>query len=50
MNKKSRKLTLTVETLRNLNPNDLKEMVGGMPLTTKANSDCTALCTACTRG
>ena len=49
MNKKSRKLTLTTETLRNLNPNDLKEMVGGMPLTTVANSDCTAMCTACTR-
>jgi hypothetical protein len=43
VNKKSRKLTLTSETLRNLNPNDLKEMVGGATVAT-------AICTFCTRG
>ncbi|HYL04392.1 MAG TPA: hypothetical protein VE075_00015 [Thermoanaerobaculia bacterium] len=43
MNKKSKKLTLSTETLRNLNERSLKE-AQGMGTTTEV----TAVCTMCT--
>jgi natural product precursor len=44
MNKKLKKLTLSTETLRNLDEPDLKQVAGG----TVANSGCTAACSECT--
>jgi hypothetical protein len=45
MKKKFKKLSLTSETLRNLNEPQLKEVAGA----SLAESDCTAACSICTR-
>jgi hypothetical protein len=54
MNKKKfRKLSLTTETLRNLNEPELKNVAGASiadTLCTGACSECTAVCSNCTRG
>lgn len=43
MKKKFKKLSLTTETLRNLNGEDLKEAAGGA-----SETNCTGTCTLCT--
>ncbi|HSK80178.1 MAG TPA: hypothetical protein VLQ45_27235 [Thermoanaerobaculia bacterium] len=43
MKKKFKKLSLTTETLRNLNGEDLKEVAGAV-----SETNCTANCSLCT--
>jgi hypothetical protein len=45
MKKKIKKLALNLETLRNLEENDLARPVGG--LSTGVCSECTVICTLC---
>jgi natural product precursor len=48
MNRKIKKLTLSVETVKNLDERDLQQVAGGVETATVKCSVCTHACSSCT--